>query len=396
MRMKREERVMLNVNMNDLHKDWRIEEITWGAVAYKRPRIAGCNARLGVHGWGGDVPIARIKIGGIYGFGWCTLNQEQARKILGVPVTAIFDEKGMLGEEYYGIEFPILDWLGQVLKKPVYQIVAKNLKTIDCNDYTVPVYDTSIYFDELAIKDNQEAVEFICREVDAGLARGHRNFKVKIGRCGMWMDVDEGLQRDIDIILGIRKRIGSDGKLMVDANNGYNLSLTKRFLNATSSAKLHWLEEAFHEDDQLYTRLKQWMKEKNIHTMIADGEGYACSEIENWAKKGLIDVLQYDLRGYGFFRWMKLGTKMDTYGVLSAPHNYGGFYGNYAQAHFAAAIDGFAFAEWDQADAEGIDTSAYYIRDGVIHVPNEYGFGLKLDVDVFKRIVEKKGWNISL
>lgn len=385
---------MLNFNIKDLNREWRIEEITWGVLPYKRPRIAGCNARLGVHGLGGNVPVARIKIGGIYGFGWCELNKEKAGKILGIPVVALFDDQGMLKEEYYGIDFPILDWLGQVFKKPVYQLVAKNSDNINGSDYTVPVYDTTIYFDELDIKDNTEAVEFICREVDYGLAAGHKNFKVKIGRCGMWMDIDEGLQRDIDIVLAIRKRIGPEGKLMVDANNGYNLNLAKRFLKATEGAKLHWLEEAFHEDDQLYTRLKKWMEEENIRTMIADGEGHACSAIEDWAKKGLIDVLQYDLRGYGFFRWMKLGTEMDSYGVLSAPHNYGGFYGNYAQAHFAASIVGFAFAEWDQAAAEGIDTSAYFIKDGRIHVPNENGFGLKLDEDIFSAAVGNGGWKL--
>lgn len=385
---------MLNFNIKDLQKDWRVEEITWGVLPYKRPRVAGCNARLGVHGPGGNVPVVRIKIGGIYGFGWCELNREKAGKIIGVPVAALFDHKGMLKEEYYGLDFAILDWLGQVFDKPVYQLVAKKPDGINCRNFSVPVYDTSIYFDELEIKDNEEAVEFICKEVDYGLAAGHRNFKVKIGRCGMWMDVDEGLQRDIDIVLAIRKRIGPEGKLMVDANNGYNLNLAKRFLKATESAKLHWLEEAFHEDDQLYMRLKKWMKEENIQTMIADGEGYASSAIEAWAKKGLIDILQYDLRGYGFFRWMKLGAELDAFGVLSAPHNYGGFYGNYAQAHFAAAIDGFAFAEWDQAAAEGIDTSAYSIKDGRILVPNKKGFGLELDSKVFDAAAGKNGWKL--
>lgn len=386
---------MLKEIVSGLDKNLRIEEISWAELPYQRPRTAGCNARLGVHGRGGDVPILQIKIGGVRGFGWChTLDRKSAEKLAGIPVSALFDADGMLSEEFYGLDFAVLDWLGRTANEPVYRLVANRPEKAG-KDLRVPCYDTTIYFDELDIRDDAEAVEFICREVDFGLKNGHKNFKVKVGRPGMWMDIGEGMKRDVDIILAVRKRIGPEGKLMADANNGYNLNLAKQFLKATKAAGLHWIEEAFHEDDQLYIRLKQWMKEENMDTMIADGEGWASGGIEEWAKKGLINVLQYDLRSYGFFRWMKLGREMDRYGVLSAPHNYGGFYGNYAQVHFSTAIDGFAFAEWDQAEAEGIDTSAYRISDGMIYVPDKAGFGLELDEDRFRSRVEQKGWKVA-
>lgn len=387
--------MLLKQKIKDLNPNWTIEEITWADLPYCRPRKAGCNARLGVHGWGGNVPLARIRIAGVTGFGWCTWNQSQAQSLIGLPVKDLFDDEGMLKQCYYGMDFVLLDWLGQMFHLPVYRLVAKDLRPDKSAPYSVPVYDTSIYFDELDIKDDKKAVEFICEEVDSGLASGHKNFKVKIGRPGMWMPLKEGLKRDIDIILAIRERIGPEGKLMADANNGYNLNLTKEFLKATSSAKLYWLEEAFHEDDQLYGYLKDWMEKNGIKTMIADGEGHACAAIEDWAKRGLIQVLQYDLRGYGFFRWIKLGQKLDKCGVLSAPHNYGGFYGNYAQAHFASSIDGFAFAEWDQADAKGVDTSAYKIESGKILVPEADGFGLKLDDEIFENASRQSGWRVK-
>ena len=385
---------MLKEVVSGLERDLRIEEISWAGLPYKRPRKAGCNARLGVHGWGGDVPVLRIRIGGVSGFGWCSdLDRNAAQRIVGIPVRALFNSDGMLREEFRGLDFAVLDWLGRTAGKPVYRLVA-NRPEKAAGALRVPCYDTTIYFDELEIGDDAEAVEFICREVDFGLESGHRNFKVKIGRPGMWMDLDRGMKRDIDIILAVRKRIGPDGRLMADANNGYNLNLAKRFLKATQAAKLYWIEEPFHEDDQLDAGLKRWMKEEGIDAMIADGEGWASGAVEEWAKKGLIDVLQYDLRNYGFFRWMKLGRELDRYGVLSAPHNYGGFYGNYAQTHFSTAVDGFAFAEWDQAEAEGIDASAYRISDGAVLVPDRAGFGLELDGDRFESQVERTGWKV--
>ena len=378
---------MLNFDLSIL-KGLRIEKITWAQLTFKRPRSAGKNARLDVHGASGAVPLARIEAGGVSGFGWCTISKKEAQNIVGTPISAMFCENNMLKKPFRGLEFPLLDWLGHITNKPVYELVAKNPAALTGDGYAAPVYDTSIYFDELHIDDDKEAVNFILEEVKQGMAGGHANFKIKIGRPGMWMDLERGLRRDVDIVLAIRGLVGEGSKLMVDANNGYNLNITKSFLAATKSAKLHWIEEAFHEDDMLYANLKQWTKDNEINTLIADGEGYACPAIVDWAKKGLVDVLQYSLRYYGFFNWLELAHELEDYGIKYAPHNYGGFYGNYVQAHFASATDNFEFAEFDTAAVEGIDTSAYRIESGMLIAPKDYGFGMKLDADVLK----DKGW----
>jgi len=385
---------MLHFDVNALDPKLRLEEISWAGIPWKRPRIAGKNARLDVHGWGGDVPICRIKSGGIEGFGWCPIPRNQAELMTGLPLRALFNDNGMLRPEYRRLEFALLDWLGHFLHKPVYELAAKDPEKVK-NGFSVPVYDTTIYFDELHIKDDKEAVAFILDEVSQGLARGHTNFKIKIGRCGMWMDLKNGLKRDIDIVNGIRGLVGKESKLMVDANNGYNLNISKEFLLATKEANVFWLEEAFHEDSMLYTNLKEWMKEQGINTLIADGEGQASPSLVDWLKKGLINVVQYDLRGYGFFSLMELYAELEPFGVLCAPHNYGGFYGNYAQGHIASCTPNFAYAEFDIADAEGIDTSAYKIRKGRLEVPAMDGFGLILDNGIFEKYRDQKGFRMS-
>jgi L-alanine-DL-glutamate epimerase-like enolase superfamily enzyme len=378
---------MLHFDQSAFGADLRIEEISRASIPYKRPRIAGKNARLDTHGWGGNMPIALLKAGGVEGFGWCTLSGAQADRLTGLPFRALFDEAGMLRKDYRSVEFPLLDWLGNFFHKPVYELAARDPEKVK-NGFSAPVYDTTIYFDELHISDNKEAVGFILNEVSEGLARGFRNFKIKIGRCGMWMPCHEGLRRDIDIVNGIRGLVGKEAKIMVDANNGYNLNITKEFLLAVKESTVYWLEEAFHEDNMLYAELKRWMKEQGIETLIADGEGQASPTLIDWAKKGLIDVVQYDLRGYGFFNWMELSKELEPFNILCAPHNYGGFYGNYAQGHFAACTDKFAFAEFDIAEAEGIDTSAYKIVDGRLQVPRLDGFGLGLDRGIFEKYRE--------
>ncbi|MCL2831576.1 MAG: hypothetical protein FWD78_00265 [Treponema sp.] len=381
---------MLNIDLNEIDDSLRIEEICTAPLPYRRPRIAGKNARLDTHGWGGETPIAVIKAGGIEGFGWSAINKRRAEQLTGLPLRALFDDNRMLAAQYRCIEFPILDWLGNYFKKPVYKLAAKTPDSI-AGKFSVPVYDTTIYFDELHIENNREALDFILGEVSEGLAAGHRNFKIKIGRGAMWMPLARGLERDIEIVNAVRVLIG-DGKIMADANNGYNLNIAKEFLLAVKESNLYWLEEAFYEDNMLYANLKTWMKENNIKTLIADGEGQASPSLVDWAKKGLIDIIQYDLRGYGFFSLMELCRETEPFGILCAPHNYGGFYGNFACGHLAACTGKFALVEYDAADAEGIDRSAYSIKNGFLEIPQSSGFGLALDRRIFDKQCDLKGF----
>lgn len=393
---------------------WRITEISCAPMTYTRPRAAGGNARLGRHGPGGEIPVVRIQVAGVTAFGWSRVSREQAQTLVGRPLVDLFqpdaqpdaqlrqepwppavpEASGLFSglvptAEAQLIEFPLLDGLGRLFGSPVYALAGSSTPA---GGLSVPVYDTSIYFDDLDLADDGAAVARLCSEVEEGRQRGHRNFKVKVGRGAMWMDLEAGMRRDAAIVCAVRAAAGPDACLMADANNGFNLALAMRFLDETAEAGLYWMEEPFHEDDAYYTRLREWMRDRALPVLIADGEGYASPCIVEWAGRGLIDVLQYDLRGYGFFRWLALGRELDALGVKSAPHNYGGFYGNYAQCHLSTAIGGLRFAEWDEAGIEGIDTGSYRIRDGFVQVPERPGFGLELDNALFEKIRDRQGW----
>ena len=68
-----------------------------------------------------------------------------------------------------------------------------------------------------------------------GVERGHRAFKVKVGRGARWMATDAGLDRDVAVVGAVRDAIGPDCNLFADANNGYTLNLAKEFLERTAS-----------------------------------------------------------------------------------------------------------------------------------------------------------------
>jgi L-rhamnonate dehydratase len=376
------------LSVSKLMNDPRIVTIEWARLEGQRPRNAGCNARLGEHGQTVRPPIARITTDdGHSGFGWSAATREQAQALLGARLSDLFHPDQGVSEQGRSLEYPLWDLVGQITGEPVYRLAAAvNGKTVT-EPFRAPCYDTSLYIDDLHLADDGAAAALIADEARQGYDQGHRSFKIKVGRGARHMAVDAGTRRDIAVIQAVRAAVGADCTIMIDANNGYTLNLAKQVLQATADCRLFWLEEAFHEDNILYEDLRSWLQANNLEILIADGEGYASPRLLPWAQAGVIDVIQYDIFGYGFTPWLQLGRQLDEWGVRSAPHHYGGFYGNYAAPHLAAAIERFTFVEWDEAAAPWLDGSAYAIRDGSVHVPARPGFGLILDVDHFQRAV---------
>jgi L-rhamnonate dehydratase len=378
-------------NFSDLEKKWRIEKIEQVLMKGERRRLAGCNARLGVHGKEVSFPLVRITMGGITGYSWSRISREAAEAMIGVSVCDIFCEEQWIKDRFQSIQFPLLDWLAKVREIPVYQLLSPKKWE---SPLTVPCYDTSLYFDDLHLSSEQDAVALLQEEAMEGYNEGFRGFKIKVGRGAMHMDLMEGTKRDIAIVNGIRDAVGPQCNISIDANNGYNLNLTKHVLKETAQSNLLWIEEAFHEDDRLYRNLKEWLAEEKLNVLITDGEGYAAGPIVEWAEQGLIDAIQYDLKDYGIVNWLKLAKRLAKSGVKAAPHNYGGFYGNFASAQVYPAIEGFMFVEWDEAQIPGIDTSGYIIKDGKISVPSTPGFGLHIDDANYVSKVREYGWTV--
>lgn len=375
----------------------RVISVEWARLEGRRPRRAGCNARLGEHGQTVHVPIARLTTDdGSQGFGWCRATPEQAAAIRGQPLYALFDPTSGATALGLPFDFPLWDLMGQRAHLPVYALLAKMTGLpAPAAALTAPCYDTSLYLDDLHLADDAAAAEYIADEARAGWAQGHRAFKIKVGRGARHMPLEAGTRRDIAVIRAVRAAVGVDAAVMIDANNGYNLNLAKRVLAETGDCRLHWLEEAFHEDRVLYEDLQAWLAVEGLTVLIADGEGQASPTLLDWAQAGVVQVIQYDIFGYGFTPWLALGPKLDSWGVQGAPHHYGGHYGNYAACHLAAAIANFAYVEWDAASTPGLETAGYAILDGRVRVPAAPGFGLTLDAAHFAAAVSAGGYALQ-
>jgi L-rhamnonate dehydratase len=370
----------------------RIVDASWGLLEGRRPRAAGSNARLGPHGLTVRVPVLRLRDSdGVAGFGVCRATREEVAGLLGRPLDQLFAPGSGAAEGWLAFDFPLWDLAARRAGLPAYALAGAGTAA----PLSVPCYDTSLYFDDLHLADDGAAAELLASEAREGYERGHRGFKIKVGRGARHMPPEEGTRRDIAVIRAVRAAVGPEAGVMIDANNGYTLNLAKRVLDATADCRLGWLEEAFHEDEVLYRDLKEWLASRGLATLIADGEGAAHPRLLDWTRDGLVDVVQYDIFERGFTRWLALGRQLDSWGARSAPHHYGGHYGNFVSGHLAAAVRGFAYVEWDEAETPGIDTSGYAISEGRVTIPNAPGFGLELDEERFARAVADGGFSLA-
>ncbi len=373
----------------------KIARIEWARLEGVRPRASGSNARLGPHGLHVRPPLVRITDSdGAQGWGTARVSAAQAQSLLNRPLADAFDsETGEITPEFIALEYPLYEWAGKRANLPVYALWDDEIVNAPLR---VPCYDTSLYFDDLHIEDDDEAVAFIANEARDGWERGHRNFKIKVGRGARHIEQARGLKRDIGIIRAVREVAGPNADLMIDANNGYNLNLTKTVLDETSDCKLLWLEEAFHEDAVLYRDLKEWMVSRGIQTLISDGEGDASPHLVRWAvEDGVVDILQYDVFWPGFTFWLALGRKLaalpEGKTVYAAPHHYGMHLGNYVTGHLVRRVPKMLHVEWDEAHTPGIDGSDYRVENGFVTLPNTPGFGLDLDETVWQAAVKENG-----
>jgi L-alanine-DL-glutamate epimerase-like enolase superfamily enzyme len=370
-----------------------IDRIEWARLSGQRPRPAGPNARLGAHGRRVRPAIARVTTDdGAVGFGWSRITKEAARSLLGTPLDAVFDLEMRVDPGFLAVEYPIWDLVAKRAAQPVYALLGGRAED---GVFSVPCYDTSLYMDDVHLASDEDAAALMAAEAMEGWACGHRAFKIKVGRGAMHMPLEAGTRRDIRVVQAVREAVGDGATLMLDANNGLNLNLAKRMLRETAAAPIYWLEEAFHEDRQLYAHLKAWMAGEGLETRIADGEGAASPHLLDWAREGVIDVVQTDILSCGFTRWLELGAQLDEWNVGSAPHHYGAHYGNYVSCHLAAKIQRFEFVEWDEATTPGLDGSAYGIVDGWVRVPDLPGFGLHLDDAVFGKAIAENGFAVQ-
>jgi L-alanine-DL-glutamate epimerase-like enolase superfamily enzyme len=364
----------------DIPKDLKVTRAVGFQVTSFRNKVAGKNARLDVHGDRATDRMVRLYTNhGVEGFGNCRAGEKEVAQLLGKNPLDLYQAayRTMTGPLGVGT-MPLWDLAGKVLQKPVYELLGGR------GPNKVPTYDASIYFADLLPEFAGDWRERFRNEIDMGRKLGHRAFKIKIGRGSKWMPRTEGDARDVDVVKLIRAHAGPDVQLMVDANNGYDLAGTKRFLEQAGPLNLTFVEEMFPETVDDCLALKEFIRTNGWKTLLADGETqHELAAYKPFIEAQAIDVFQGDMNHFGIEGLMSEASWTEAKQLRIAPHNWGSLVGYFMELHLARAIPNCLFAEHDPLTTGVLRSDGYSIENGSATVPSSPGFGLIIDDEKF-------------
>lgn len=337
--------------------------------------------------------------------GWGTGGRlEDLKPLLGLPLSDLFDPNiGILDDRARGLDIGLHDLAGRILGKPVHGLLGSNGPT------SIPVYSGAIYFDDMeppegdpdGVPRGVKAIVDSCRQ---DYETGYRAFKLKIGRGHRWMEPEEGLAADIDAVRAVRESF-PDYRILVDANDAYEVDTFIRFLDGVADCDLHWIEEPFEESETDLRKLKEHMQKIGCSAFIAEGEGrnahadpptpyggYVDDHINrlyNLARKDLVDVFIIDLGIVGFTRWRHIMADLAAENILASPHTWAWCVRPFYTAHLGRGVGNIVTIEGIPGVNSVFDFSEYTIHEGNIVVPDAPGFGFRIqesEIEVSERI----------
>ncbi len=187
-------------------------------------------------------------------------------------------QKGMPIQALSGIDIALWDILAKKSNLPLYQLLGG--KTND----KIPVYGYGMMLQKKTV---DELCELFKNEANQIKEKNFKAMKMKIGM---------GPKEDLKLVSAVRDTIGSEFKLMVDANHAYNKNDALYVGRGLDEMNIYWFEEPVApEDYESYKELKEKLK-----TNIAGGEAeftkYGWNQL---IKNNCIDIAQPEVCGLG-------------------------------------------------------------------------------------------------
>lgn len=202
----------------------------------------------------------------------------------------------------------------------------------------------------------------LAEEASSYVAQGFQAVKMRAGMT----DEDEDVAR----VRTVREAIGPDCKLMVDANQAWDLKKTLRMARRLEEFNLFWLEEPMP-----FRQVDDYVRATEVLTMpMCTGESnYLKDEILNLVQRRATDYVMPDLmRMAGVTEMMKALHLCESYNAKVTPHLF-----MEHSAHLAAACPNVVWQEyqpwWQPIMEQPID-----LVNGSIQLSDRPGFGFKV------------------
>ena len=288
--------------------------------------------------------------------------------------TRMEGQKGVVIQALSALDIALWDIKGKYFNVPIAVLLG------GCYRDRVETYPTGLY--RRNVPDQTQA---LIDEALGYLKQGYTVMKLKIGF---------GLRDDLEKIRAIRKAIGPETRLMLDANCAYNASEAVWLANRVEDCDIYWLEEPIPpEDIQGHLEIKQ-----KTDIMLAAGE----SEFTRYGFRDLIsrravDIIQPDLCAIGGFSEMqKILALASTWNIRCIPHVWGSGVGLAANLQLQAALPHFptsllpvpSIIEYDRSPnplREELVEGGFDMQGTVMTIPRGPGLGVEVNLKAIEK-----------
>lgn len=154
------------------------------------------------------------------------------------------------------------------------------------------------------------SLEELVAQVERWVAAGHHAVKIKVGK--------PDTREDAERVAAVRQVLGPNRKLMIDANQRWDLPTTFKALDVLAEYGLEWLEEPIRADDLwAYRRLR-----KQSPVPIALGENlHNIYRFRDFIEAGAVDIIQPNIiRVGGITPFRRIVELARAHSIRVMPH----------------------------------------------------------------------------
>jgi len=285
--------------------------------------------------------------------------EELWKKMYGL--TLWYGRKGVAMSTLGGVDTALWDLRGKSVEKPVWELLGGERKTC-------PAYASGLLWKE---------VEKLAEEAGQYIEKGFRRVKMRLARSEEY---------DTSAILAVRKAIGMDHDVIVDASMRYHFELACRMGDFLREQKVFWYEEPFApEDIDSYTALRQV-----VRVPIAGGENeFGLQGFREMIRAKALDIVQPDAsRCGGISEAWKIAKMAKESGLGVATHSWNDAVAIIANAHMVSAVPNGITVEVDQMNNPFVNellVEPLQIEDGELQLSHAPGLGIQLDLEVIDK-----------
>jgi L-alanine-DL-glutamate epimerase-like enolase superfamily enzyme len=286
---------------------------------------------------------------------------------------------GALPMAIAGVDIAVWDLLGQLAGLPLFRLLGGH-------QTRVRAYASGgFYFDG---KDASALAE----EFKGYAARGYGHGKMKVGRTPetpmnpLVHMTEPGfaavpLADDLARVAAVRQALGDDFRLMVDANNAWDVATALAAGRELERLGVHWFEEPVATDDRAGSARLAAALDVPVAGYETESQ---LSGFRDLLAAGAVDIVQPDvIWAGGITACRRIAALAYAAGLPCVPHVYSTAVSIAANLHFMASLPNCYLLEYDQNPnalrtellTEPIEPDA----GAVVTVPERPGLGIRLD-----------------